>query len=581
MKRVQNRLGESERSDNPKSEVPKRKDDDHRLLWTITTFLLALGTGGVFLAQSQHFLWWGNPDQDLVFLRDGLRIISRNQDLYSDHPGAIQSIMSAGVAWLYNATHAAGDSIQINNAERWQWSFKTLKTVNWLAYSTLWTYITYRLKSALNWPAAAAATSLSAASLATGVEIVQLRNEVYSSLLALAALSTAASWSSEGGKETTRSRAKKTADVALYSAATVASLMAKVQAIFLFAVYALFAAVEECQRKKENRYESTKLKAIASLGCSLVISFSIISMRGESWQPGELMSYGATIFLAILPAFIHLSSSSKNLRKDIVLNSIIIAALISASVAVFEWINPQWIETGLNPLLSTKYGTQYQSCSGLGCKSEALINGIQHLMKRTFHGNLSACAGGSLLLTYFTTNIVWSRSTPLKCVFALTSASVSLGLFGQGMGVLGKSISLLCSAIGALLIQYKHKSGPHEDPPVGEYLFWSSLILAGISAQRWAVDSYLIYYQPLLYLAILVEASKAKLLFSFATVYLCISTLQINSDFLRDMPFTFQRATTQDGYHWLCSRQHSGNEWRGTIVDQVDCQETNRGSHNH
>lgn len=104
-----------------------------------------------------------------------------------------------------------------------------------------------------------------------------------------------------------RPRAKDTANAVLHSAATVTSLMAKIQAIFLFAVHALFAAVEDNHRKTENRHKSTKLKATASLGCSLMISLLIISKRGESWQLGELTSYGATLFLTILPAFIHLS----------------------------------------------------------------------------------------------------------------------------------------------------------------------------------------------------------------------------------------------------------------------------------
>ena len=581
MKRDQNRTGESQRSDNSKREVSKKKGVNASLLWTSATFLLALGAGSIFLTHSLNFLWWGHPDQDLVFLRDGLRILSRNKDLYSDHPGAIQSVMSAGVAWLYNATHASGNSTQISNTERWQWSFTTLKIVNWITYSILWTYISYRLKNVLNWPVAAAATSLSAASLATGVEIVQLRNETYSSLLAIAALSTAASCTSGAKRYEPHPSAASLANAAIYSAAAFASLMAKVQAIFLFAVYAFIAVALDGQRKTESSHKKTTLKVIASLGFSIVISLTIISMEESSWQLGELTSYAATLFLVILPAFIHLTSCNKDLGKDIAFRGIIIAAVLTATAAIFEWFSSQWVETGLNPLLSAKYGTLYQSCSGLECKGEAVINGIQHLMKRTFYGNLTASAGGSLLVSYFTTNLGRSRSIPLKWILALISASTCLAVFAQGMGILGTSISLVSSLTGALLTSDKSKKVSNNGTAIGGYLFWSSLILAGISAQRWAVDSYLIYYQPLLYLAILVGASKARFLLSPTTVYLFFSALQINAGFLKEMPVTFQRATNPDGYHWLCSSQHSGDEWRGTIVNEIDCEEVKRRSRLH
>ena len=58
------------------------------LLWLVCLLPLLFA----FL-DSWEFPWYGNPDQDLVFLRDGLRLWMGIYPGYGDHPGVVQMIV--------------------------------------------------------------------------------------------------------------------------------------------------------------------------------------------------------------------------------------------------------------------------------------------------------------------------------------------------------------------------------------------------------------------------------------------------------------------------------------------------------
>jgi len=58
----------------------------------------------VHLSASWNQPWVANPDQDLVFLRDGLRLATLQQPGYSDHPGLVQMLIGAAAHVLLHSS---------------------------------------------------------------------------------------------------------------------------------------------------------------------------------------------------------------------------------------------------------------------------------------------------------------------------------------------------------------------------------------------------------------------------------------------------------------------------------------------
>jgi hypothetical protein len=106
-------------------------------LWLVC-FLLLLRS----LWDSWSFPWYGNPDQDLVFLRDGIRLWTGTLPGYGDHPGLMQMVvvfLSAGFLTKLSALFTASwvFDLQQPGDTDWQALFVAAKSINVLLMSTL------------------------------------------------------------------------------------------------------------------------------------------------------------------------------------------------------------------------------------------------------------------------------------------------------------------------------------------------------------------------------------------------------------------------------------------------------------
>jgi hypothetical protein len=60
------------------------------------------------LIDAWAFPWYGNPDQDLVFLRDGLRLATGLPPGYADHPDFLQMLLVSACVPLFRAGSVLG-----------------------------------------------------------------------------------------------------------------------------------------------------------------------------------------------------------------------------------------------------------------------------------------------------------------------------------------------------------------------------------------------------------------------------------------------------------------------------------------
>jgi hypothetical protein len=142
--------------------------------------LVWLGSIAIFsyhLNENLAYPWFGNPDQDLVFLRDGLRIAQLKTPLYSDHPGLAQMILGAiaHLAWN-NHGMAIGD-------EDWQNIFNIHKIANAFAMATVLACCCEALGNLISKPNATIVGICCALSMGSTTLVYQLRNEFFSAYL--------------------------------------------------------------------------------------------------------------------------------------------------------------------------------------------------------------------------------------------------------------------------------------------------------------------------------------------------------------------------------------------------------------
>jgi len=151
------------------------------------TWVLAMVILGYHLSQSWGFPWLSNPDQDLVFLRDGLRLFNLSKPGYSDHPGLIQMLIGAASQFLFKLTtsgqHTSADGEigqQLLTDANWQTLFLIHKVLNGVAMATLIAISSSLVAKLFDKPIGLTWGAMTALSMGTTVLSYQLRNEFYS-----------------------------------------------------------------------------------------------------------------------------------------------------------------------------------------------------------------------------------------------------------------------------------------------------------------------------------------------------------------------------------------------------------------
>ena len=513
-------------------------------LWLICLIIL-----GRSLLDSWNFPWYGNPDQDLVFLRDGIRLWNGQPPGYGDHPGFMQMIVvdiAIGcLSLLARAFPSAAsfDAIRLADAD-WQLLFLFAKSVNTLLVSLVLLLCSALLLRWLGRGWTMLWAVICAASMGLTVEIYQLRNEFFSSFFVIAAMLLAVNqldlWigSSQGQVPFWKSPLSK-AVLASWAcmAFVLMGLLAKVQvlpALMLFLVVAPFLGL----RLLGSRW----LIGFAAAFGTLFVGFSIVALDLSAGLGIELPWVLLVIAAICGPSAIALSGCFDFKRCEILGRSIGLfcavagCAGIGGSLLAFAK-DVGWLGLVLNPFTARAYLTASNVCHGneLRCQIDNALKGFVYLFERSIDGYALVILVASLVV------IAW----------LVTTARAGVGIF-VGMNRAVSSYELAACALIGL-----------------------AFFMAFLAGQRWTVDHYLPYQQPYLYAGIFMLAQGgsawAKVL-RVISLGMALSVLLIFSRYPGSSRSTYVKESfepasirsAEDGS--LCGSQHAGSEWRNSSI---------------
>lgn len=178
-----------------KAQANKKYDYSAILLFALSSGMASI----IFAYHLQHswnFPWHGNPDQDLVFLRDGLRIARLETPGYSDHPGLVQMLIGA----ISHLAEGSTAKTRLNDQD-WQRVFEVQKIANSAAMAFLIGSVSVLLgKLTSNKRVALLLGIICALSIGTTTLVYQLRNEFFSAYLFYAAALIVAGIAKAGSK---------------------------------------------------------------------------------------------------------------------------------------------------------------------------------------------------------------------------------------------------------------------------------------------------------------------------------------------------------------------------------------------
>ena len=517
------------------------------------------------------FHWYGNPDQDLVFLRDGIRLSSGHRPIYAEHPGALQAMSVGLVRFITSSTKLSAPIGVIPREADYQTVFQYTKALNLFAYAGILGF-TYRLIRTLTRTSAAITWSLLTA-LSAGyiVETVQLRNEAFSALLFYLAAALAAMRYSEP-KENRNARNDIMIGIIYISAATL-SVFAKVQSIILFTLLdaGLILWLSSCKEKARGAVETNIWKwTCLALSLGMILSATLSLALNLSKDSIELVVRAASIAVLLFPV---IGSKQRGPRLELSALSISLITFIIL-IAGFSLINTEWFTTAFNPLASKVHAHSAKNCYGTWCLAQNAKAGILLLFKRAAFTNIGASAIGAACLSYFWTKLfVQYHNRILKPTLATSSIVLSLAIFDAGFGISGKAIIAIGSILGFtanLCIQRYFKAKNYNDV-LAQLLFWSSITMALICSLRWPVDHYLLYQQPLLFGALVIELLRVpSRYFIVCAVASLLLLTRVKLDILENLGATYQQQLDRSSKHF-CAPQHQGKEWSRTFISQLEC----------
>jgi hypothetical protein len=518
------------------------------LLWLVCLLPLLFA-----VLDSWEFPWYGNPDQDLVFLRDGLRLWKGIYPGYGDHPGLAQMMvvrwsMDILSPWLfldYSRTVVEGAGF----ADRdWQLVFVVAKLLNvflmsflLFASSLLWVRWLGR-GGAITW------ALLCSLSLAAIVEVYQLRNEFYSSFFALVAMLLAVdvlAHSLEEIKVSGRLSLIRFLPWVFCSwlcfGFVLLSMLAKVQVLpALLAFLLVFPLV-----------------GVGRIGIGWFKRFYCLLLLLELCLLTLLMGYGsdlqvnwlqaAMVLLAMLsPAAVVMTCIAA--RRGLAFAQKLFLLLLSAAGVVcladygFGYAaKVGWIQLVLNPLSARSYAVASSDCQAgtVTCVLRAGFKGIVYLFERSIDGMVLA---GILLVAVLVVLMLMALVEICRLNYPV----------GNGVNADARALVVLVACMLILL----------------------AFGMAFMAGQRWAVDHYLPYQQPFLFAGLLLLAQSAAWGRGFWIACVLVIALSVLLMYLRypgssrltyvKHSLPFQSTGAKDGS--LCAAQHAGPEWRNSSL---------------
>jgi hypothetical protein len=516
-------------------------------------FLGLLGFVCVFplirsFADSLPFPWYGNPDQDLVFLRDGLRLWNFRQPLYGDHPGLIQML----IVWLalvclkVAAAFGFVNEIEPNALvdSDWQRLFVAAKIVNTVAMSVLLFASSLMLVRWLGRGSAVLWALCCATSMALVSEVYQLRNEFYSVFIALVSILV-----SINGFVLFRSRLRRFVGmpslfVGFISVTALVclglgflALLAKVQVLPLLLFFSAVVVFFACFLS-EFQFLIAYLFCLSWICCSVLIAGAFLpEFFGLSLVQAVVVALGVAGPPALLmSSVVSLSKRGFGLAGAwVVINSVAFVGL--SAFFLFVAVSFDWLVLLLNPLVARVHAVAYGACvdGDLWCVGRQGMRGFYYLFERSIDSySLAPIFGIAILLL-----ALLSVARALRLSFVL----------GPRDPVRLRLIPVLCGCSCLLF----------------------AIVMAFIAGQRWSVDHYLSYQQPFLLAGLFLMARSSLSLAWFWRSTSCLVVVSLLLIFMR-YPGASESTYVKEsllvdpvlgrGDGSLCARQHSGVEWK-------------------
>jgi hypothetical protein len=489
------------------------------------------------------FPWYGHPDQDLVFLADGYRLATGRPPIYADHPGAVVALICAFALYIYNFSLTASGFPSLTTTAtpsdaQWQGIFVVAKLINATAVVALIFICALLLLRWLNRLHVVLWSLLVSASLATQVELYQLRNEFFSAFLAYVAFLLTVNWLAGSCCSTTLRRPlyvftepycfeKSWQRAAVVFLCLWFSVLAKIQSYPLIIIFALGVFAWISLQKSRSQLIAKAIQM--SLACALVIGgFSgVLSGRSIDLPQAIIAS-----FFVLFPPLLCLISDGQGELIAFAKNKtyfLLAAPIFLVVVATSSFLSKGlWLSVPLQPLSMANYVEGGANCLDLPCRLRLGTHGIFYLFERSFDGSI----------------IVW---------FAL--------LF-----------------VGLLVFFLIERSSMDRAALVPLLLVTTAFAMAFLAGQRYAVDQYLNYQQPLFFLGLLRVAeggagswrsrlSKILLLVSIVSILLIFNRYSRFSRMTYVLPVDAMSNARKIEYHSLyCSRQHQGDMWKKSRI---------------
>lgn len=505
---------------------------------------------GRSLADSWSFPWYGNPDQDLVFLRDGLRLWRGQPPGYGDHPGLMQMVVVWISLGLLKALDVFGLARFVDfsapSDSDWQSLFQVAKLINGFLSASLLVLCACLIAVLLGRLTGLLWLVLCSGSMALVSEIYQLRNEFYSSFFSIAAILIAlggSSWFCSGGGARVSAFCRAGACfMAFWGVLTLSFLayLAKVQVLPVFLVF--FVCVFGVGMW---RFRFRFLKAY---GLALGLLFLAALMAGSRFYGGIDISWLQACFILIglaSPAALLLSScllfqSPRGPRRGLFLLGLAIGSVAISSVFLEFARRAGWLALLANPLVVRAYAVAADGCvaDDAACYWLSGFRGVLYLFERSVD---------SYLLAPVVAVLVLGLLVVVVCSLLFPSGPASF-LCGR------RQIVLVWASCACVFVAFA---------------------MAFAAGQRWAVDHYLSYQQPFLFLGLLMLSREPVLFFRAWRLILGLAFISVLLMYLRYPNFSRQTYVKERldvvpspvrGDGSLCASQHAGPEWRASSL---------------
>ena len=512
------------------------------IVWILSVCII-----GYHVAHSWDFPWLSNPDQDLVFMRDGLRLFNLSSPGYSDHPGLIQMLAGAAAQILLRVKEVFQDpgiglptkTEGLRDAD-WQNIFRLHKIINGIGMATLIASCSHLISKLFGRLIGFAWGLMASLSMGTVVLTYQIRNEFYSAYFFYAAALLL--WLSM--KETSifeNGRNGKSPSIYTLLAASgllYLSLLAKIQILPLIMALniGLAVAVIRLNKKSIKQWLVSFFKAI---GFCLAIAM-VIQKQAPSVH--SITTTVSVLLLILMPLIFscQLASQKHELTSSEAAKSWIGFGITTMA---YSWIVErfQWQSISWDPYSMSRYKVDTSGTCTINCYSMRVADAISNLFERTFDGLIIA---------------------KVACV------------------VLPVMLLIGCTKLNNQRTQISAQSEQQTHIIIVSYLALIAITMSVIASMRWPADHYLPYQQPILFLSILIAAKSLwpHMFWKSLAAYALISLILINfrypplaeKTFVKYQPAELEKHISSIGLisdeQPICWEQHAGAEWNRTIL---------------